>query len=65
MSQLEEKIRSKTFVVTTELTPPKGTDLTELFAKADALKGYVDADQHHRVAREPAWRWSRRPWRIC
>ena len=43
MSTLEEKIRSRTFVVTTELTPPKGTDLTELFAKADALKGQVDA----------------------
>ena len=43
MTQLEEKIRSKTFVVTTELTPPKGMDLSDLFAKADTLKGYVDA----------------------
>ena len=43
MSKLEEKIRSGTFVVTTELNPPKGTDLTELFAKADDLKGLVDA----------------------
>lgn len=43
MTRLEEKIRSKSFVVTTELTPPKGIDLTELFAKADALKGYADA----------------------
>ena len=43
MTPLEEKIRSKAFVVTTELTPPKGIDLTDLFAKADALKGYVDA----------------------
>jgi len=43
MTRLEEKIRSKAFVVTTELTPPKGIDLTELFAKADALKGFVDA----------------------
>jgi methylenetetrahydrofolate reductase (NADPH) len=43
MASLEEKIRSQTFVVTTELTPPKGIDLTELFAKADALKGYADA----------------------
>jgi 5,10-methylenetetrahydrofolate reductase len=43
MSTLEEKIRSGTFVVTTELNPPKGTDLTELFAKADDLKGLVDA----------------------
>ena len=43
MTKLEEKIRAKSFVVTTELTPPKGTDLTDLFAKADALKGYADA----------------------
>ena len=43
MSQLQEKIRSGTFVVTTELNPPKGTDLSELFAKADALKGLIDA----------------------
>lgn len=43
MTPLEEKIRSGTFVVTTELTPPKGIDLTDLFAKADALKGYADA----------------------
>ncbi|HTV50733.1 MAG TPA: methylenetetrahydrofolate reductase [Steroidobacteraceae bacterium] len=43
MSRLADKIRSKGFVVTTELTPPKGTDLSELFSKADALKPYVDA----------------------
>jgi methylenetetrahydrofolate reductase (NADPH) len=43
MTPLEQKIRSGAFVVTTELTPPKGIDLTELFAKADALKGYADA----------------------
>jgi methylenetetrahydrofolate reductase (NADPH) len=43
MSMLEEKLRSTDFVVTTELTPPKGIDLSEFFAKADALKGIVDA----------------------
>jgi 5,10-methylenetetrahydrofolate reductase len=43
MTLLEEKMRAKTFVVTSELTPPKGTDLAELFAKADGLKGFVDA----------------------
>jgi methylenetetrahydrofolate reductase (NADPH) len=43
MHQFQEKIRSANFVVTTELTPPKGVDLSELFAKADALKGFVDA----------------------
>jgi methylenetetrahydrofolate reductase (NADPH) len=39
----EQKIRAANFVVTTELTPPKGIDLSEFFAKADALKGFVDA----------------------
>ena len=43
MTPLEAKIRSGAFVVTTELTPPKGVDLADLFAKADALKGYADA----------------------
>jgi 5,10-methylenetetrahydrofolate reductase len=43
MTPLEQKIRSGTFVVTTELTPPKGIDLTDLFAKADALKTCTDA----------------------
>jgi methylenetetrahydrofolate reductase (NADPH) len=43
VSRLEEKIRSGDFVVTTELTPPKGTDLSELFAKAELLKPFVDA----------------------
>lgn len=42
MSKLSEKIRAKTFAVTTELTPPKGIDLSDIFAKADALKGLVD-----------------------
>jgi methylenetetrahydrofolate reductase (NADPH) len=41
--QFEKKIRSTNFVVTTELTPPKGVDLSEFFAKADALKSSVDA----------------------
>jgi 5,10-methylenetetrahydrofolate reductase len=43
MSLLEEKIRLRHFVVTTELTPPKGIDLSGFFAKADALKSIVDA----------------------
>ncbi len=43
MSRFEEKIRSGHFVVTSELTPPKGIDLCDFFAKADALKGSVDA----------------------
>ena len=43
MSRFEKKIRSANFVVTSELTPPKGIDLSEFYAKADALKGFVDA----------------------
>ena len=43
MGAFEEKIRSASFVVTTELTPPKGIDLSDVFAKAAALKGFVDA----------------------
>ncbi len=43
MSRFVEKIRSTDFVVTSELTPPKGVDLSDFFAKADALKGFVDA----------------------
>ena len=43
MSLFEDKTRSARFVVTTELTPPKGIDLSEFLAKADALKGCVDA----------------------
>jgi methylenetetrahydrofolate reductase (NADPH) len=41
MSLLESSINAGHFVVTTELTPPKGTDLRELFAKAETLKGRV------------------------
>jgi|SRR5882724_2953139 len=43
MSTLANKVAAREFVVTAELTPPKGIDLTELLAKADALKPYVDA----------------------
>jgi len=43
MRTLAEKIRAGDFVVTAELTPPKGTDLSELFAKAQSLRHWVDA----------------------
>jgi methylenetetrahydrofolate reductase (NADPH) len=43
MSSLAAKIQSQKFVVTSELTPPKGVDLADLLAKAEALRGYVDA----------------------
>jgi methylenetetrahydrofolate reductase (NADPH) len=42
MSSLASKISAGRFVVTTELTPPKGIDLTDVYAKADALQGLVD-----------------------
>jgi 5,10-methylenetetrahydrofolate reductase len=58
MKQFEQKIRSGNFTVTTELTPPKGIDLTQFFAKAEALKGFVDAinlteSPRARMAAEP------------
>jgi methylenetetrahydrofolate reductase (NADPH) len=42
MSSLASKFSAGRFVVTTELTPPKGIDLTDVYAKADALQGLVD-----------------------
>jgi 5,10-methylenetetrahydrofolate reductase len=42
-SSLAAKIAAKQFVVTGELTPPKGTDLSKLFATADLLEPVVDA----------------------
>jgi methylenetetrahydrofolate reductase (NADPH) len=58
MKQFEQKIQSGNFTVTTELTPPKGIDLAQFFAKADALKGLVDAiniteSPRARMAAEP------------
>jgi methylenetetrahydrofolate reductase (NADPH) len=43
MNTVADKIIAREFVVTSELTPPKGIDLTDVFAKAQSLKGYVDA----------------------
>jgi len=43
MTHLEQKISSGKTVVTAELTPPKGTNLTELLAKAEMLRTCVDA----------------------
>jgi methylenetetrahydrofolate reductase (NADPH) len=42
MNVLADKIASGRFVVTTELTPPKGTDVRDLLEKADALHGLAD-----------------------
>lgn len=43
MTSLLAKLRSGSFVVTTELTPPKGIDLTDLYARAESLRHFVDA----------------------
>jgi len=43
MTTVADKIIAREFVITSELTPPKGIDLADVFSKADALKGYVDA----------------------
>ena len=43
MSLVREKIKSNQFVVTSELTPPKGTNLTGMLDKAALLGEYVDA----------------------
>ncbi|MBI2870751.1 MAG: methylenetetrahydrofolate reductase [Candidatus Omnitrophica bacterium] len=40
---LKEKLKQGKFVVTAELNPPKGTDLTQLYQGVDLLKGKVDA----------------------
>src|SRR5690242_1987495 len=40
---LAAKIAARQFVVTGELTPPKGTDLSRLFEAAELLRPWVDA----------------------
>ncbi|HLA73512.1 MAG TPA: methylenetetrahydrofolate reductase [Steroidobacteraceae bacterium] len=42
-SSLAAKVAARRFVVTGELTPPKGTDLAKLFATAELLRASVDA----------------------
>ncbi len=43
MSALKDSIDAGKFVVTCELSPPKGTDLSALITKAEMLKNSVDA----------------------
>ncbi|MEE8317547.1 MAG: methylenetetrahydrofolate reductase [Candidatus Omnitrophota bacterium] len=38
-----DKIRSKEFIITSEIGPPKGTDIEEILKDADLIKGRVDA----------------------
>jgi len=42
-SSFAAKVAARRFVVTGELTPPKGTDLAKLFATAELLRTSVDA----------------------
>lgn len=42
-SSFAAKVAARQFVITGELTPPKGTDLTKLFETAELLRGAVDA----------------------
>ena len=43
MSAFKEKLETGDFVVTSELTPPKGIDISKMLATAETLKGHVDA----------------------
>ena len=43
MSKLSEGILAGRFMVTSELNPPKGTNLEPMFERARSLKDYVDA----------------------
>ena len=43
MSSFAEALQSDKFLVTAELNPPKGTDLSEMMKKAELLRGWVDA----------------------
>ena len=41
--RFEHKLGKKTFLVTMEVNPPKGTDLTEITSALERVKGLVDA----------------------
>lgn len=43
MTKLAKALEQDRLVFTSELTPPKGTDLSDLFAKADLLKDLITA----------------------
>lgn len=43
MSRLKQKLESKQFVITAELEPPKGTDVSKFIQKAHLIKDWVDA----------------------
>lgn len=43
MSSFAAALESGRFIVTAELNPPKGTDLSDMLRKAELLRGWVDA----------------------
>ncbi len=43
MSKLQAKLKAGKFVVTGELTPPKGVDISELLGRAELLAKHIDA----------------------
>ena len=43
MSHLSKLLQSGNFVVTAEINPPKGVDMTDTLSRADVLSGLVDA----------------------
>ena len=43
MSAFKEKLENSEFVVTSELTPPKGINISKMLATAESLKNDVDA----------------------
>lgn len=43
MTSLKEKFESGQFVITAELEPPKGTDISKFMQKANLIKNWVDA----------------------
>ena len=43
MNKLVDKFNDGDFVVTSELTPPKGTDVSMLLSKAEVLAPVADA----------------------
>lgn len=43
MSTLENKIKSNKFIITSEISPPKGTNYIEILDNLDELKGKIDA----------------------
>ncbi len=57
-SLFEEKLNSREFLVTTEVGPPKGTDISEMIHDMDLLKDKVDAinvtDHQSSVMRFPS-----------